>query len=210
MNYYGCWDQCREYSNEIAHTHAPNSSSEINANLVIIEPKNKFNLRIGDKKKKQQVIIFRKMESKYSFSFVRLFVRSFAIFYKKNYTHSNTHAHNHPQNFVAFYMNRINRRQWWHFIDFLFAVVFFRLIIRKVWNKVKTHTQWANQSILVFVHSVYLLCAFECVCLYLVDYLFERTHFRFINHWFVLPIWCFAQIQTHFSKNGQQQPLRLW
>lgn len=40
------------------------------------------------------------------------------------------------------------------------------------------------------------MCVRVSVFVYLVDYLFERTHFRFINHWFVLPIWCFAQAQA--------------
>lgn len=115
---------------------------------------------------------------------------------------SRTIDYSHLPNFVAFDISR-STQQWWHFIDFLFAMVFFRLIIWKVWNKVKTHTQRQQQTNLfwyLYIPFIYCVCVRVFVCLFGGLFVWTHTHFRFINHWFVLPIWYFAQTQTHFTE----------
>lgn len=130
----------------------------------------------------------------------------------------NTHRHQRTKICVASDINRTEPTSlmafYWFFFRFVILIwytEFFRLIIWKVWNKVKAHCEQTNLFwhlyfvVYLFCVWVLVLCFFfvVLVCLRVGLFVWTHTHFRFINHWFVLPIWYFAQTHTQFTKNGQ-------
>lgn len=152
----------------------------------------------------------------------------FSGYFVRYFRHFNSNnVHKHAQSFAYWILPLLvviqptAHRHRWHFIDFfLFGVygIFFRLIIWKVWNKVKAHCDQTNLFWYFFPRTFRLsfVCVFLCLCervvvvfflffwcIWGLDYLFERTHFRLINHWFVLPISYFAQTHIYNSENGQ-------
>lgn len=67
------------------------------------------------------------------------------------------------------------------------------------------YTGIEHQSILVFLYFPHFICC-QCVSVFLSNA--AQTHnFLFINHWFILPIWCICtNKRAHFSMERGKKP----